>query len=291
MSGDTTDVEPTADADTAADSEGGSTAVAVMDRPGELEQAAAEERVELRKDRLWLPFMIPIGAILVVALFTINISRIFLAASQDSKDPAVIVGIILTVAVLIGAAVVAAIPKLRTSSLVITMVVIASIVMLGGSLTLGAAQPQEEASAEPQGPAIGTLTVDATNFQFQAPNFDVPPGIIEIKYVSKEGSHTLAFDEPQFAYFLLAQPGGKDASKIEAVDGETYTIYCTLPGHRAAGMESTMTVKAGATLGGVPAQSATASTTLPAETSSTTLNPGNSETDQSQQSNTSSTGN
>ena len=48
----------------------GSTAVAVMDRPGELELARAEEqqRVELRKDRVWLPFLIPVGAILAVVL-------------------------------------------------------------------------------------------------------------------------------------------------------------------------------------------------------------------------------
>ena len=39
-------------------------------------------------------------------------------------------------------------------------------------------------------------------------------------------------------------PGGKDATKIEAVKGETYTIYCTLPGHRAAGMHATITVGA-----------------------------------------------
>lgn len=290
MSGDTTDVEATPDADPA-EAEGGTTAVAVMDRPGELEREAHEERVELRKDRLWLPFLIPVGAILVVALFTINISRIFLAASKDSHDPGVIVAIILTVAVLVGATVVAAIPKLRTSSLAITMVVVAAVVMLAGSLTLGEAENKEVESAEPTGAADSTLEVIGTNFQFQAANFDVPPGILEIDYVSQEGSHTLAFDEPQFSYFLLSQPGGKSSSKIEAVDGETYTIYCTLPGHRAAGMVSTVTVKEGA--GGAPApeQSATPSTTLAPTDSTTTSNPGNSETDQSQQSNTSSTGN
>lgn len=291
MSGDTTDVEATPDADPAAEAEGGSTAVAVMVRPGELEREAREERVELRKDRLWLPFLIPVGAILVVALFTINISRIFLAASKDSHDPGVIAAIILTVAVLVGATVVAAIPKLRTSSLAITMVVVAAVVMLAGSLTLGEAENKEVASAEPTGDAIGTLQIDATNFQFQAPNFDVPPGIIELKYVSKEGSHTLAFDEPQFSYVLLSQPGGKDAVKFEAATGGKYTIYCTLPGHRAAGMVSTVTVVEGATLGGAPAQSETPSTTLAPTDTTTTSNPGNSETDQSQQSNTSSTGN
>ncbi len=290
MSGDTTDVAATPDADTA-EAEGGTTAVAVMDRPGELERVAHEERVELRKDRLWLPFLIPVGAILVVALFTINISRIFLAASKDSHDPGVIAAIILTVAVLVGATVVAAIPKLRTSSLVITMCVVAAIVMLAGSLTLGAAENKEVVSAEPTGAPVGTLTVIATNFQFQAANLDIPPGIVEIKYTSQEGSHTLAFDEPQFSYVNLSQPGGAESSKITAVDGQVYTIYCTLPGHRAAGMHSTLTVKTGATLGSAPAQGATATTTLPADNTSTTSNPGNKGTDSSQQSNTSSSGN
>src|SRR6188472_1009360 len=99
------DLEPAAP-DAAASAEGG-TAVAVAERPGAVELAAREQRVELRKDRVWLPFLIPIGAILAVALFTINISRIFLAASQDGSDPAVIAAIILTLAVLFGATAVA----------------------------------------------------------------------------------------------------------------------------------------------------------------------------------------
>ena len=45
-------------------------------------------------------------------------------------------------------------------------------------------------------------------------------GIIEVKYASQEGSHTLAFDEPQFSYVLLSQPGGKESAKITAVEAE-----------------------------------------------------------------------
>lgn len=283
MSGDTTDVEPTADADTAAEPEGGSTAVAVIDRPGEIERVAEVERVELRKDRVWLPFLIPVGAILTVALFTINISRMFLAASQDSKDPAVIVGIILTLGVLGGATFVAAVLKLRSSSLALTLMTVTAIILLAGSLTLGAAENKEVKSAEPTAPAIFTQEVDASNFQFQAKNFDIPAGVVDIHYVSKEGSHTLAFDEPQFSYFQLSQPGGKADAKIEAVDGQTYTIYCTLPGHRAAGMESTITVKAGLKPGAPEAGTATPSTTL-ATSSTTAANNGKSQVDSSSQS-------
>jgi plastocyanin len=277
------DLEPVADGD-----DGGSTAVAVAERPGAVELAAKQERVELRKDRMWLPFLIPIGAILAVALFTINISRIFLAASENGSDPAVIAAIIITLGVLLGATFIAAIPRLRTSSLVLTLCGITAVVLLSGSLALGAAEDKKEASAEPPGDAINTLEVDASNFHFQADNFDVPAGINEIKYVSKEGSHTLAFDEATQAYVSLAVPSGKNATKVDLVKGQTYTIYCTLPGHRAAGMHATLTVGDAGTK--PEAGTATPTTTLPGP-STTTKPTGKSEVDSSDQSGTSQSGN
>jgi uncharacterized cupredoxin-like copper-binding protein len=279
------DLEPTGDTG-AAPAEAG-TAVAVAERPGAVELAAREERVELRKDRVWLPFLIPVGAILAVALFAINISRIFLAASQDGSDPAVIAVTVITLGILFGATLIAAIPKLRTSSLVLTMAGVTALVLLAGSLTLGAGENKEVKSAEPTGAADFTQQVDASNFHFQATNFDVPAGILEIKYVSLEGSHTLAFDEPQFSYVNLAVPSGKDAAKIEAVQGQQYTIYCTLPGHRAAGMHATLTVGA---KGGKPeANTATPTTTLAGATTTTAPN-GKSQVDSSSQSGNNQTG-
>jgi uncharacterized cupredoxin-like copper-binding protein len=261
--------------------DGGGTAVAVAERPGELERIAATEAGERRKDRLWLPLLIPVGAILVVALFTINISRVLLA-THESKSTAVVIGSLVTVAILVGATIISAIPKLRTSSLVITMSVVTAVVLLSGSLVLGAAESKEEGGGEPAGEAIQTTNVEAYNFRFQADNFDVPAGVNEFTYESFEGSHTLVFAEPQFSYFKLVQPGGQEASKFEAVDGETYTIYCDLPGHREAGMEATVTVKG---TGGTPEPGTeTPSTTLEGDTSSTTAPDGQSEVDPAQQS-------
>jgi uncharacterized cupredoxin-like copper-binding protein len=274
------DLEPAA-SDDAAPSGETATAVAVAERPGAAELAARQERVELRKDRVWLPFLIPVGAILAVALFAINLSRIFLAASQDGSDPAVVAAIIITLGVLFGATFIAAVPKLRTSSLVLTMAGVVVVVLLAGSLTLGAAEDKEVKSAEPTGKADNTLTVDASNFHFQATNFDEPAGILEIKYVSLEGSHTLAFDEPQFSYVGLAVPGGKDTTKIEAVQGQKYTIYCTLPGHRAAGMQATITIGAP---GGKPEAGTETPTTTAPGASTTTAPSGKSQVDSSSQS-------
>ena len=242
----------------------GGAAVAVIDRPGGLAVPATpqEKRAELRKDRLLLPFLLPVGAILAVALFAINISRIFLAASQDSKDPATISAIIVTLGILAGATAIAAIPKLRTSTLVLTVCGVAAFVLLSGSIVLGSAENKVVKSAEPAAAADSKLEVDASNFKFQSTNFDVPAGVVEIDYKSTEGSHTLAFDEPQFSYINLAAPAGKSVTKAEFVEGQKYTIYCTLPGHRSSGMQATITVgkKGGAPIAGTA--TVTPSTTL-----------------------------
>ena len=243
----------------------GGTSVAVIDRPGGLAVPVTPEqkRAELRKDRLLLPFLLPVGAILAVALFAINISRIFLAASQDSKDPAVISAVIVTLGILAGATAIAAIPKLRTSTLVLTVCGVAAFVLLSGSLVLGSAENKEVKSAEPPGPAINTLEVDAlASLSFQAKNFDVPAGINEIKYIDKGGSHTLVFAEPELGYVNLAVPTGTSVSKALLVENKKYTIYCTIPGHRSAGMEATLTV-------GKPGTTKEAGTAT--ETPSTTL--------------------
>ncbi len=261
----------------------GGGAVAVIDRPGAVAVPAteAEQRVELRKDRLFLPFLLPVGAILAVALFAINISRIFLAASQDSHTPALIAAIVITLGILFGATAIAAIPALRTSSLVLTVCGISAVVLLAGSVVLGAAEDKTVESAEPVAAADSKLEIDAFNFRFQAENLDAAAGVVELEYKSVEGAHTLAFEEPQFSYILLSAPGGKAVTKAEFVEGQKYTIYCTLAGHRAAGMEGTITVGAA---GGAPIAGTETPTTTLAGSTVTTVPSGQTEEDPAAQS-------
>jgi plastocyanin len=275
-----TEIEPTAEPES-----GSGTAVAVVERPGALavpELTETQKRTELRKDRILLPFLLPVGAILAVALFAINLSRIFLAASQGDSTPAVVAAIIVTLSILVGATTIAAIPNLRTSSLVLTVCGIAALVLLSGSIVLGSAENKEVKSAEPTGPAVSKLVVHASDFHFQSPTFTAPPGINEIDYVSDEGSHTLAFDDPEFSYINLAAPAGKGVAKAEFVVGKTYTIFCTISGHRALGMQATIkVVKGGATK--PIAGTETPTTTLAGKTP-TTKPGGQSEVDSSAQS-------
>ena len=55
--------------------------------------------------------------------------------------------------------------------------------------------------------------------------------------------HTLVFDGA-FPGFMLEVSGGGDTStgKVDLKPGK-YTFYCNITGHRAQGMEGTITVK------------------------------------------------
>jgi uncharacterized cupredoxin-like copper-binding protein len=205
-----------------------------------------DPRADARKTRLLLPFLIPLGAILAVAFFTMNISRVFIVVSESGSTAAVLTAAGITVAILAGATIAAALPAIRTTSLVLVMAGVVVVVLLAGSLVLGESLPRAENAAAyvgPTGPAVNTLAVEAfPDLRFQAKKFTVPAGINLVKYVDKGGTHTLVFDNNAVPGFQLAVPTGKNAAKVEFKQGETYVIYCTLPGHRAAGMEADITV-------------------------------------------------
>jgi plastocyanin len=195
------------------------------------------------RDRLLLPLLLPLGAMVAVFLFVVNISRVFLASGNEAS---VIVGTIVTVGILAGGAAISATPRLRSSTLVMMLAGLMIIVMSAGLLSLGPSEETEEAGAagyqQPDGPPVATLEVQALpSNTFQASEFTVPAGIIQVNYVDVGGTHTLVFSNPEFTGFQLAVPGGPISGKVELAPGN-YTIYCTIPGHRAAGMQANVTV-------------------------------------------------
>lgn len=197
------------------------------------------------KDRLLLPLLVPILSAVAVGVLAVNISRVFLAGDSES---ALFVAIFVTLAILGGASLLAAAPHMRTSSLAMVVGLVIVIVTGAGLLTLGPSlgHGEEAAACEaPAGAAVGSLDVEAINtpLSFQAKNFDVPAGIVDVKY-SGDSGHTLAFKEPDVLCVDLATPGPPNDEKVTLEAGQTYTIYCTIPGHEAAGMEATVTVAA-----------------------------------------------
>ena len=209
---------------------------------------AAEEPI---KDRLLLPLLLPLLSMAAVALLAINVSRVLLAGDSDS---ALAIGITLLLTILIGATIMSAMPRAKTSSLVVTVMVGLFVVAMAGLIALGPSLDDGEggAAANPNvnvaGPAASTVAVTAgPGLSFdgitQTPwfNADAKAGVVQINYGGASG-HTLAIQDPKYDGFLLGTDvGAKKSSNVKLTPG-TYTIYCTVPGHEAAGMHGTITV-------------------------------------------------
>jgi plastocyanin len=206
---------------------------------------AAHERL---KDRVILPFLLPLLSMAAVGLLAINVSRILLAGSEDT---ALAIGITLLLVILVGATVLAAMPRAKTSSLVVTaglgvfVLAMAGLIALGPSLddgTGGAATGYVPPTGKPQATVSVTagpgLTFNGVAF---TGNYTATPGVVQINYGGASG-HTLAIQDPKFAGFELGtSAGAKKSGNVELAAGK-YTIYCTVPGHEAAGMKATITV-------------------------------------------------
>lgn len=98
----------------------------------------------------------------------------------------------------------------------------------------------------PTGPPVARIEIEALpELSFQAKEFTTVPGINEIDFVSRGGTHSLVFADPSLAYFYLNAPVGPHIGKVDLEAGRDYTIFCSVPGHRAAGMEAVIHVAPG----------------------------------------------
>ena len=92
-------------------------------------------------------------------------------------------------------------------------------------------------------PADGARSID-----IRAGDLSFAPGAIElaagediaVTLSSTDVEHNLMIDEVDF--FVEAEAGERQTSGLRIDTAGTYTAYCSIPGHRAAGMEMTVTV-------------------------------------------------
>ena len=206
-------------------------------------EAGSDPRREAISTRVVLPLALPILSAIAVALWVLNISRAFIAGG---KTGALVIVLIVTVGIMAGAALASAAPQLQSNTLILIVSAAIVLIVSAGFVSLGPSEGEGEGAAggyvPPNGPAVATLEVDALpSLKFQASEFTTKAGINEIKYLDKGGTHTLLFEETEFAGFKLQVPPD-DSGKIDLPAG-TYTIFCDVPGHQAAGMEATLTVE------------------------------------------------
>jgi hypothetical protein len=97
---------------------------------------------------------------------------------------------------------------------------------------------------EPAGPPTSSVEIEALpTLNFDAKEYSVPAGIVEIIFRSAGGTHTLVIDDPRFEGFRLQSTGEPVSGTVELTPG-TYTIADVIPGHRDAGEEARLVVTA-----------------------------------------------
>ena len=115
----------------------------------------------------------------------------------------------------------------------------------------GAEKAEGEATGEPEGEAAagpgGTLQLaaDPTDIAYDKTELASKPGKVTIDFTNPAAlEHDVAIEaeggEEIAASEVIGE--GKTSVSTELAPG-TYTFYCTVPGHREAGMEGTLTVK------------------------------------------------
>jgi plastocyanin len=217
-------------------------AEARFDQPLELDEGPNPVK-EAWWTRAILPLALPFLGALAVAVWVFNLSRAFVAGGSTG---ALVMVLIVTVTIMAGAAYMSASERMRTSTKILLVSGFIAVIMSAGLISLGPSEEGEAAAGgfqEPKGPAVATLEVDALpSLKFQSKEFTTQAGVNLIEYVNKGGTHTLLFTEPEFNGFILRVPPDSDG-KVELQSGKSYTIYCNIPGHRAAGMEATVAVQ------------------------------------------------
>jgi plastocyanin len=94
----------------------------------------------------------------------------------------------------------------------------------------------------PKGPVTETIQIDAQNFFFTPKNATAKAGIAKLELLGKGGIHTLVFDHAYSGFEVEVSGSGDSQSLNIDLKPGTYTFYCSIAGHRAMGMEGTLTV-------------------------------------------------
>jgi plastocyanin len=115
---------------------------------------------------------------------------------------------------------------------------------IGGGQEGGAAKPEPETAAKGAGGTL-QLAADPTELLFDKDSLSSKPGKVTIDFTNPASiEHDVAIEAGDGKEIAVSQLIGKGKTSVSAdLAAGTYHYFCTVPGHREAGMEGTLTVK------------------------------------------------
>src|SRR5882757_412957 len=112
------------------------------------------------------------------------------------------------------------------------------------------AAAEGEAEAEPEAAAKGPggtlqLAADPTELKFDKTSLASKPGKVKIDFTNPASiEHDVAIESSEGKELAVSALIGEGETSVSAdLAAGTYTFFCSVPGHREAGMEGTLVVK------------------------------------------------
>lgn len=117
----------------------------------------------------------------------------------------------------------------------------ASLALLAGALSIGLAACGGGEAVAPEDVDADVVVRGTDALKFEPTELEADAGTISIGLIS-EGSlvHDVVIEEADDTKVVEAR-GGAEVGTVDLEAG-TYTFYCSIPGHREAGMEGTLEV-------------------------------------------------
>jgi uncharacterized cupredoxin-like copper-binding protein len=99
-----------------------------------------------------------------------------------------------------------------------------------------------DAEAAPASASADAVTVVATEFSYDPEDLTLPADTPVEVVLDNQGviEHDITIDEVDVSIYANA---GETVTEEITLPAGTYTFYCNIPGHRASGMEGTVTVE------------------------------------------------
>lgn len=210
------------------------------------------------RSRVFVPLMLPLGVVAGFGLFAFSLSRVLLAVPEIS---AVFIALLVAAYVLVLAAMVAARPhvppRVLAVGLVLAMVGVTAAGAAGAAAGIRPIEHEEAEGEHGEGEEgeEGEESEESEEFPEDALVFvAVDIAFEEAPTTASAGEATIALDNQGAALHdvtfeelgdepVVEAEGGETATGTVELEPGTLTYYCSVPGHRQAGMEGTLEVQ------------------------------------------------
>lgn len=198
------------------------------------------------RDRVLIPTLVPLGALAIIAVVVLNISRLLIAL-EEHYNPEVVtaLAVILSSGILFGFTWFSSKAETRSTASMSLMSVAGIMVILGGLFGADLIHEKEVEEKEAAAKEVVTpdLTVHAFDIGWREKELKIGPGEVTIEMVNEGAiAHTFVLEGVTGGKKLSTPSGGAKDHATFPLQAGTFTYFCDIPGHRQGGMEGKLTV-------------------------------------------------